>query len=65
MSIIPAKTFREMTVGEVLQSVEIAMEVLKDKIDEFEPKDLTYLTAIIEDFCSILRLYISTKVKQP
>jgi len=57
--IIPAKTFEEMTVGEVLQSIEIAMRVLRDKVDEFEPKDLQYIAAIIEEFCRILRLYIS------
>jgi hypothetical protein len=61
MNIIPAKTFREMTVGDVLQSIEIAMEVLRDRVDEFKPTDLTYLTAIIEDFCKILRLYISCR----
>jgi hypothetical protein len=59
MNIIPAKKFREMSMREVLQSVEIAMEVLKDRKNELTIKDFEYILAIIEDFSKILYAYIS------
>jgi len=51
--IVPAKKWREMETIEILQSIEIAARVLKDR--SWSNEELKYLALIISDLAQLLR----------
>jgi hypothetical protein len=53
--VIYANTFRQMTVQEILQSVDIAISVLlRDKLNELTKDDIMYIATIIEELSKVI-----------
>jgi len=56
-SVIPAKVWREKTTTTILQSIEIALSVLKERGSPKNKPDAYLLSSILEDGQTLLRLY--------